>query len=143
MPLELGGTIDENGKMSIFRQDDLRQWVKAHRGQQILLSLKLKGKKRSTEQNAYYWGVVVDMVMRRFNQLGNDFDADETHDFLKGRFNIKEIEAVPDHFIEVPLSTARLDTKEFMTYVARIQQFGSEFLDIYIPDPNEQMEVNF
>lgn len=143
MQLDLGGTIDENGKLSVFKQDDLGRWINAHRGHQIVLTLKLKGKKRSTEQNAYYWGVVVDMVMRRFNQLGNDFNADETHDFLKGRFNIKEIEAVPDHFIEIPLSTARLDTKEFMEYLAKIQQFGSEFLGIYIPDPNEQMEVHF
>ena len=143
MPLELGGTIDENGKLSVFRQDDLRRWINANRGQQVVVTFKLKGKKRSTKQNNYYWGVVVDMVMRRFNQLGNDFDADETHDFLKGRFNFKEIEAIPDHFIEIPISTSRLDTTEFMAYIAKIQQFGSEFLGIYIPDPNEQLEVHF
>lgn len=143
MPLELGGTIDENGKLSVFREGDLRQWINAHKNQQIVLSLKLKGKKRSSPQNAYYWGVVVEMIKDRFNQLGNDFDADETHDFLKNRFNAKEIEAVQDHFIEIPMSTARLDTKDFMDYLAKIQQFASQFLGIYIPEPNEQLEVKF
>lgn len=143
MPLEIAGNIDEQGKLSVFRQGDLKQWINAHRGKEIVLSIKIKGKKRSNDQNAYYWGVVVAMVTRRLNELGNEFDDDETHAFLKGRFNVKEIEPVADHFIEIPLSTSRLGTTEFNDYIAKIQHFGSVFLGIYIPDPNEATELNY
>lgn len=143
MRLELGGEIDEKCKVTIYQAAKLKEWIEKYKGQQVTISFKLKGKKRSNNQNSFYWGVVVDMIMKRLNDLGHDLTPEETHDFLKGRFNFKEIEAVADHFIEVPRSTSRLDTLEFIEYIEKIQVWASTFLGLYIPEPNEQSEISF
>ena len=38
-------------------------------------------------------------------------------------------------------STAELTTTQMMDYVSEIQQFAAEYLNVIIPDPNEQIEI--
>ena len=45
-------------------------------------------------------------------------------------------------FIEIIRSTTSLSTSEFMDFIAEIQQWTSEFLGVYIPDPNEVLELD-
>lgn len=141
--LELQGKISDDGKLSVYNQQQLDAWRLKYAGSDIVLSVKLKRKKRSNPQNAYYWGVVVPMVTAGINQFGNDFEQEETHEFLKARFNAKEIELIEGHYIEMPQSTASLDTKEFMSYLEQIQQFASSMLGLYIANPNEQTTIDF
>ena len=102
-----------------------------------------KKKNRSYEQNKYYWGVVVAMVRARFIELGNQVSAEETHDYMKQEFNYREfVDEKTGAIYRVPLSTANLTTSQFMDYLAKIQQFSSEVLDINIPDPGQQVEMN-
>lgn len=141
--LQLGGNITEEGKLRVFDQQKLDAWRLKNSGKDVVLSFKIKRKTRSAAQNGYYWKVVVPMVMEAINAFGNEFDEEETHEFLKAKFNAKEVEVVPDNFIEVPRSTSKLDTKEFMTYIEQIQQFAAAMLGVYIPGPNEQACIDF
>jgi hypothetical protein len=104
--------------------------------------------KRSLQQNAYYWGVVVYEVRRGMNEEGNDFESTEIHEFLKARFNYKEVVKVNEDTGEVktekiPRSTAKLTKTEFAEYIERIQQFAVEFFNIIIPNPNSQTYFDF
>jgi len=109
-----------------------------------------KKKTRSSEQNRYYWGVVVRMVAEGFADLGNPIspDSDEdcatVHEYLKRRF-LKPITAADANgeVHEIGYSTANLSTSEMMDYIAQIQQFAAEFLNVAIPAPGEQAEMNF
>lgn len=83
------------------------------------------------------------MVRDAINSFGNEFSSDDVHDYLKAKFNSKEVETMPDNFIEVPQSTSVLDTKAFMMYLDEIKKFASAMLGIYIPDPNEQAMIDF
>ncbi len=142
MPLNLGGTIDENGKLQVYAPDELRRYINAHRGEVVVLSIKLKKQKRSTPQNDYYWGVVVDKIRRRFNELGEySFDDTLTHEFLKKEFNGKEVNLKNGNYVVVPESTTELSTIEFMIYLEKIKEFAATVLDIYIPDPNEPTDL--
>lgn len=100
--------------------------------------------KRSLPQNNFYWGVVIPLMKKSFLDLGHELTAEEVHDFLKSKFNVKEI--VNDGTGEVnqiPLSTTRLTKSEFSGYINRIQIFASQFLNVYIPDPNEQIKLEY
>lgn len=141
--LTLGGSISDNGKLSLYDSPKLTNWIKAHAGEIIELSIKLKKKKRSNNQNAYYWGCVVGPITQRFVELGNDFDENDTHEFLKSKFSTKQVEIIDGHYIDMPTSTTKMDTKDFMIYLEKIQQFASQLLDLYIADPNEQTTINF
>jgi len=98
--------------------------------------------KRSTPQNRYYWGLVIPMVQHGVKDMGTDLTKEETHEFLKARFNFEEIvNHESGEAISIPKSTTRLNKMQFSDYIAKIQQFASEFLNIVIPDAGEQVKL--
>jgi hypothetical protein len=140
--LQLGGKISDDGKLSVFDQQKLTDWRQKHAGREIVLSLKVKRKMRSNPQNGYYWTVVVPMVTEAINSYGNEYSNDETHEFLKSRFNNREVEMSEGIMVSLPMSTTELDTIEFSHYIETIQQWASAVLGIYIPSPNEQLTID-
>lgn len=140
--MELQGVITEQGKMQVFNQPALKQFIAGNPGKQIILSLKIKRAKRSVPQNAYYWGVVIPLITEAINKLGNEFNDNDTHEFLKAKFNYIQIEVNDGHYLDIPQSTAKLDTKEFMGYLDKIYQFAAQMLKLYIPAPNEQLLID-
>ncbi len=142
MMLELAGHITPEGKLTVYKQDELTNWRMKHAGSNVVLTLKLKRKRRSAGQNGYYWAVVVPMVMEAINSYGNDFDQDETHEFLKSKFNATEIEVKDGGVLMIAKSTGCLSTVDFSDYCDRIRQFAILVLGVYIPEPNEQMTID-
>lgn len=102
-----------------------------------------KTNKRSTPQNRYYFGIVVPMIRAGFIDLGHELTKDETHEFLKARFNSKQVvNEDTGEAIEIPQSTTRLSKTDFMEYIEKIQRFAATYLNMVIPDPNEQLTIN-
>lgn len=121
---------------------------KAFAGKDVIVTFARPKKTRSSEQNRYYWGVVVRMVCEAFNEIGNPVNADNqediqsVHEFLKRRFLQPEIFVDANgEAHEIGWSTSRLTTSQMMDYIAQIQQFAVEFLNVIIPDPGEQAEL--
>lgn len=99
-------------------------------------------KARSLPQNAYYWGVVVEMVYQGLKEAG--FDAvrnkDDAHEIMKSLFlKIKEAKGVV--YIERVQSTTELTTIGFMEYLLHISTWAFDYLSITIPEPGQQMEM--
>lgn len=100
--------------------------------------------KRSNQQNRYYFGLVIPLVKKGIADLGTELTTEETHEFLKARFNYTElVNEDTAEVLQLPRSTAALSKVEFMEYIERIQVFASQFLNIVIPDPGQQMEMNY
>lgn len=99
-------------------------------------------KARSIPQNAYYWGVVVDLVYQGLRGAG--FDAvrnkDDAHEILKSLF-LKIKEEKHGIRIERTKSTTELTTVEMMEYFLHISTWAFDYLSITIPEPNQQMEL--
>ncbi len=117
-----------------FEQPDGSRWV---------LTLENEKKKRSNQQNRWYWGCVVKMIG---DYIGSD--AEETHELMKAKFNSEMvIVKVPYKYpktgkirmvkrrMRVPRSTTALSTQEFSDYCEAIRRWGAEFLALDIPDP--------
>lgn len=99
--------------------------------------------KRSNPQNRYYWGLVIPMIKTGIKDMGTDLTSEETHEFLKAKFNSSELINEETGQCEmIPRSTTILTKLAFSEYVENIQQFASEFLNIVIPDPGEQMTID-
>jgi hypothetical protein len=86
-------------------------------------------KKRSNDQNEYYWGVVLKLIA---DQTGHT--DEEVHEHLKWRFLRKHGR------LETVKSTTKLSTIEFEEYLSKVRQFASGELNIYVPLPNEVSE---
>jgi hypothetical protein len=141
--LELTGTINDKGEAHIFNRKKLTEWFEENKGKMFTLKIERKKKKRSNEQNAYYWGVVIPMVRERLHELGNEFNSQETHEALKAKFNTKDIVNEDGVVEDIVQSTGALSTTDFMIYLDKIQRWANQFLGIVIPNPNEALQIDF
>ena len=90
-----------------------------------------KKKRRSLNQNSYYWGVVLKVIG---DELG--YFPEEMHQCLATMF-LKRIIKIGEECIETYRSTAKLKTGEFEDYLQKIRIFASSELGIFVPLPNE------
>ena len=94
---------------------------------------------RSINQNSYYWGVVLPMIVNAINEYGNDFDADEIHVYIKLNVvkSMKNNVYLPDGTVTKTIkSTRKLSKAEFSDYIEKIKIWAFEQLKISIPDAN-------
>lgn len=141
--IELTALIGKNGKMEIPLRNRLVDWCNVNIGRNVKLIFEVHRKVRSSPQNRYYWGVCVPLIQEAINNLGHNFTKEETHEYLKKEFNSKEVDLHNGYFLQVPGSTTEMNTVDFMAFIARIQQFAAEILDIKIPDPGQELEFQF
>jgi hypothetical protein len=112
------------------------------KSKEIEIIIRKKKKYRSSEQNRYYWGIVIPYILRAFIDLGNSLQegnkehVDLIHSFLKRRFlESKKVSNANGELIELDPSTTGLSTFQFMAYLAEIGQWAAEDLHIVIPEP--------
>lgn len=85
---------------------------------------------RSTKQNRYYWGVVLEYLVQSIN---NGLDKDQIHTVLKmGCFGVIESMGV----IFPKRNTKDLTTGEMEQYLQWVREWATT-RSIYIPMPNE------
>ncbi len=94
---------------------------------------------RSTPQNRYYWGVVIDILS---NHIG--YTSDETHEILKHKFlrDWKKIKTSKGIFEYVyTKSTTGLSTRDMENYLGRIREWAVIDLNCSIPEPHEMQTL--
>lgn len=115
----------KNGKMTPEFISNLEQSMSPLEGE-ILIKVYRYHKERTTPQNAYYWGVVIEEGAQ---ELG--YTKEELHDTFKAMFLTDISQKLP-----VVRSTTSLDTIQFIEYVEHCRRTLAE-LNIFIPDPNQ------
>lgn len=133
-----------NGKLTRNRNLILDA-INLYEGKDLLITFEKIKKKRSNQQNAYYWGIVIVIIKSALKSTGNNLSENDVHDLLRLKF-LKETIAIKEEtgeVIERVKSTTELTTSQFMDYIAEIQQFAAEYFDVIIPDPNEEITLNF
>ncbi len=103
---------------------------------------------RSLSQNAYYHSVCVPMIKDGLREVGYDDirTNEQAHNFLKAKFlrQYAHNRNNPEEVLDLGAgSTTELTTVMFMAYIAEIQKFAAEFLNITIPDPGQQSQIDY
>lgn len=99
---------------------------------------------RSSLQNNYYWGCIIPLMQDALVDAGwNDLNSPtKVHEFLKDLFLKEEtVNTKTGEVKTVPGSSKELSKTEFNAYVAQIQQHAAEYLNAYIPDPNQSQDL--
>ncbi len=111
--------------------------VQAFAGSDVEVTIRKKKKHRSSPQNRYYWGVVIEMIRAGMKDMGDMVTPEQVHEFLKWRFLrfSKVDENTGEVLYEYAGSTADLKTVEFSEYVEKCCQFAAEMLGVSIPLP--------
>lgn len=119
----------EKGKLILNNPNRYLVHLVRFEGKEVELVLRKKKSQRSLNQNAYYWKIIVEVIGQ---ELG--YDKDEVHQALKNKFASRYDEQTGLTIVE---STAKMDTVRFIKYTDDIKRWAAEFLNIYLPDPNQ------
>jgi len=139
--LELYAFTTEAGELAIQHRELLDEFCRRFPGKKWLLKIVRRSAKRSQPQNRYYWGVVIHSIRMGLLNLGHDLNKDEVHAFLKQKFNAVQVVNGDGVVEDIPSSTATLNKIQFGEYVEKIAQWGSEYLSVSIPAPNEKLTL--
>ena len=142
--LETYGNI-KDGKLSIgFRERFIASLSSLANGR-VKITIERVYRRRSLNQNAYYWGVVVQCFLDGVKEeWGEVHSAEWAHDQLKRHCNYTE-KAVKKtgELIRLPQETKGLTTVEFAEYEERCCALIAEWFGIAVPQPNEQIYLDF
>lgn len=125
-----------------FKLEDPKAYAKHlmlfEEGQELEMTLSKKYKRRTqgepgqTNQNGYFWGVVIRMIADHVGEL----DQDYIHDLVLvkvGHFKVILGE-------KIAKETKDMSAGEFQDLCKRIQTWAMQELGVYIPDPYEVVE---
>lgn len=133
--------VGDDGKL-IRGAKRITEVLKLFKGKRVTIEIEKTRSKRSGQQNRYLWGVVYECLQMGFKDLGHRESKETIHEFCKQRFLRKEIvHEETGEVLTLTKSTTELTKSEMMDYIAEIQQFAAEYLNVIIPDPNEQVEI--
>lgn len=106
-------------------------------GEYVLLIQRRK-RRRTTPQNAYLWAVVYPMLLTGLQQAGWEFtNCEQVHQFFKQQVAGEHvINYKTGEVVTLPNSTAAMSTLEFETYIDRLRRYAEQYLNIEIPEPN-------
>lgn len=139
--LEYTGYV-KDGVLHIRNRKQLERECARFDGKDVEITICKKRRTRSIPLNRYWWGVVVHLIRERFEELGNECSKEDVHEFLKLRYHYKEfVDEKTGEVIKLPLTTTRMTNTEFMELIEKVKEFAASVLDIYIPEPNEDLQL--
>lgn len=133
----------KDGSLAVNR-DLIAKSIKAFEGAEITLTIEKKYNKRSNNQNAFYWGVLLPIIANLLKDAtGHYFSQEEAHDVLKSNCNYKElVSESTGEITKIPLSTTELTTLEWLEFIEKVEHFVFDYFNVNLPKPyNEDYTV--
>ena len=132
----------QNGKI-VENRSEIEKAIKYFEDKIITITFELFKKKRSDNQNRYYWGVLIPLTRIAVKELwGEDWNIEETHEYLKVNLNYYEIvNEKTGEITRKTKSTTENTTVEMETYHLKIRMFLLEWFDIDAPEPNQNIII--
>jgi hypothetical protein len=119
--------------------------VKEFEAMDVLLTFEKPKKKRSNNQNSYYWGLLIPITQNAIkDSWGEIWTKEKVHDFYKLHFNfVEKVNEETGEVIKIQKSTTENTTSQQEEYHAQIRQFLKEWFNVDAPLPNEDITLNF
>lgn len=117
----------EKGKVVLLDEQSYNLLVWSLNKKEIELTIGKPQRKRSNQENRYYWGVVIKILSEY-----TGYEETEMHDALRLQFLLDREGKLP-----TLRSTTALTTIEFEKYMSDIREWASITLSCYVPEPNE------
>lgn len=118
--------------------------IKSFNNCDVVLTIAKSKKKRSNQQNSYYWGLLIPITQNAIKtEWGEIWSKEKTHDFFKLHFNyVEKVNENTSEVIRVPKSTTDNTTTQQEEFHAQIREFLKEWFNVDCPLPNENLELN-
>jgi hypothetical protein len=112
-------------------------------GNDFKMILELPKKKRSNNQNRFYWGVLIPLMQLGAKDLwGEVWSIDKAHKHLSSKFVFHEsINERTGEITQTPKSTTELTTTGWEVFMTEVRIYLLEDFDIDAPEPNQEMKL--
>lgn len=140
--IEFSGKV-ENGRLPLNVSEKIAAIIRKAEGKYVVITVAERKRRRSGQQNRYYWGCVVELVKDMLREEGNMVDAEDTHHFLQehvGKLKQVIVTKLGEVYYTIG-STARLSTMEFSNYIEAIRAWAIQY-GLDIPAPDEHYQLN-
>jgi hypothetical protein len=117
--------------------------IKSFNGSDVVLTIDKVKKKRSNNQNAFYWGVLIPLMQKGAKDTwGESWSIDKAHKHLSKIFVFHEsVNQKTSEITQTPKSTTELTTTDWEVYVTEIRIYLLENFDIDAPEPNQELTL--
>lgn len=132
----------KNGSLTRNR-NLIKDAIETFEGKQVVIKIEKFKKKRSTQQNRFYYGIILPIVQNCLKEAGHIMTIESTHDLIKLKF-LKEtlfVNETTGEVIERIKSTTELSTSQFMDLLAEINNFTFEYFGVSLPSPNDDLTL--
>lgn len=139
---EIFGTVDKDGLLNRKAARLVSDALGQHKTKGVIITVERKHKKRSNQQNRYYWGTVVEHQIEAFLDLwGEKYKPSQVHDFNKAYIFGQE-KVLPDTgvILQIPGSTSGMSTVEHNDGMEDVRRYMFDNFGHVIPEPNEDLE---
>lgn len=117
----------------------LREFFDCNQGKVVRIVVSLFSRKRSLNQNDYYWKMLSDHVLPVYREAGADWDAMDIHECIMGELGYVEILFDPKGKpYRKRKESKKFTTMEMEDYLSRFRAYCSTNLGVFVPLPNEQ-----
>ena len=131
-----------NGK---FKRNsiEINKVIETYEGKEVMLTLEKPKKKRSNNQNAYYWSCLVVLMQQGAKDLwGEVWSIDKAHKFLSNKFVFHEsVNTKTGEITNTIKSTTELTTTDWEVYMTEIRIYLLQDFDINAPEPNQEIKL--
>jgi hypothetical protein len=131
--------IITNGILKIIRRKEWDSFIQSAKNGDYQLILKKLYRKRSVNENAFYWGPFLDEEMNAFYDAGWHFDnKDVLHEWNKNQFlTDKIVNEDTGEVMTIVLPSSGLETVPWELWIEKIRQHFREFFNAELPYPND------
>lgn len=104
-----------------------------------MVNITKQRKGRTLNQNDWLWGCVYPILLDGLLDAGWEFTSvEQVHEFFKKQMaQDKVVNYNTGEIVEIPKSTATMDTQQFSMYIDALRAYAEDFLNVTIPEPNK------
>lgn len=104
-----------------------------------MINITKQHKGRTLNQNDWLWGCVYPILLDGLLDAGWEFTSiEQVHEFFKKQMaQDKVVNFTTGEIVEIPKSTATMDTQQFSMYVDALRAYAEDFLNVTIPKPDK------
>jgi len=145
MKIEIRTSIENN----IFKRNRnlVLNAIKHFNNTEVVITFSKAKKERSNQQNRFYWGVVVPLVQNGLLEATGELRSNENihYKILLPMFApVNElVNKDTGECISEKITSSDMTTTQFMEFILEVQKWSAEFLNIDIPNPNEETLITF
>lgn len=122
----------------------IKSAIESFEGKDIQLTIQLKKKTRSNNQNRYYFGIIIPIFQNCIKvEWGEIMSIEEVHSFLKTNCNYEEKVSDEGLIVRRIKSTTENTTTQQEEYHSLCRTLAMDYFNTEIPLPNTEIMLDF